>query len=160
MTDDGSTAKTSTFLVTAADDDSAVLKDVTDGQVHTLSSNPGVAVDDAVEGTVVPDPPLNVSWRLDEIDRQWSLALDVSDETPTAWARETAAEQPVGELVRKERAGTGELHVMTVPEDRTEQAVADVVDDREATLVRAARMGVARVEIRSEPGVVVVRYMP
>jgi hypothetical protein len=49
---------------------------------------------------------------------------------------------------------------MTVPEETTEQAVADVVDDREATLVRAARMGVARIEIRSEPGVVVVRYMP
>jgi hypothetical protein len=160
MTDDGSTAKTSTFLVTAADEESAVLKDVTDGQVHTLSANPGVAVDDAVEGTVVPDPPLNVSWRLAEIDRQWSLSVDVSDETPTAWARETAAAQPVGELARKERAGTGELHVMTVPEDGTEQAVADVVDDREATLVRAARMGVAHVEIRSEPGVVVVRYMP
>jgi hypothetical protein len=66
----------------------------------------------------------------------------------------------VGELSRKERAGTGELHVMTVPEEATEAAVDDVVEDREATLVRAARMGVARVEVRSEPGVVVVRYMP
>jgi hypothetical protein len=159
-TGDDEAAKTSTFLVTAADEDSAVLKDTADGQVHTLSSNPGVAVDDAVEGTVSPDPPLNVSWRLVEVDRQWSLSIDVSAEPPTAWARETAAEQSVGELSRRERAGTGELHVMTVPEDATDEAVSDVVEDREATLARAARLGVARVEVRSEPGVVVVRYMP
>jgi hypothetical protein len=160
MSDREDDRKTGTFLVTAADEGSAVLKDVTSGQVHTLSSNPGVAVDEALEGTLAPDPPLNVSWQLVETDRQWSLSIDVSDETPTTWARETAASQSVGELARKERAGTGELHVMTVPEDGTERAVADVVEDREATLSRAARLGVARVEIRSEPGVVVVRYMP
>ena len=160
MSSDDTSEKTGTFLVTAADEASAVLKDVEDGQVHTLASNPGVAVDEAVAGTVAPDPPLDVSWRLVEIDRQWELSIEVSDLTPTAWAREVAADQPVGELSRKERAGTGELHVMTVPEETTEQAVADVVDDREGTLSRAARLGVARVEIRSEPGVVVVRYVP
>jgi len=34
-----------------ADDESAVLKDVHDGQVHILASSPGVEVDDAIEGT-------------------------------------------------------------------------------------------------------------
>jgi hypothetical protein len=153
-------AKTSTFLVTAADEDSAVLKDVADGQVHTLSSNPGVSTEEAVEGTVAPEPPLNVSWRLADVDRQWTLSLERSDERPTALARDIAANQPVGELTRRERAGTGELHVITVPDAETEQAVEDVLDDRETTLARAARLGVARVELRAEPGVVVVRYMP
>jgi hypothetical protein len=152
--------KTGTFLVTAADEESAVLKDVTDGQVHTLSSNPGVEANDAVEGTVAPEPPLHVSWRLVDVDRQWSLSLERSDERPTTLARDIAAEQPVGELTRKERAGTGELHITTVPEADTDGAVDDVLDDRETTLARAARLGVARVEVRSEPGVVVVRYMP
>jgi hypothetical protein len=152
--------RTSTFLVTAADEQSAVLKDVTNGQVHTLSANPGVTVDEAVEGTVSPEPPLNVSWRLVDIERQWPLSLEVSDETPTAWARDVAADQPVGELSRKERAGEGEIHVVTVPDDGTDRAVEDVLDDREGTLARAARLGVARVEIRSEPGTVVVRYLP
>jgi len=32
--------------------------------------------------------------------------------------------------------------------------------DNEATLVRAARLGVERVEVRSDPGVVSVRYLP
>jgi len=43
MTDE----KESTFLVTHVES-SAVLKDVHDGQVHTLSSNPGLTVDDAL----------------------------------------------------------------------------------------------------------------
>jgi hypothetical protein len=165
MSDDASeraaeSEKTGTFLVTAADEESAVLKDVTSGQVHTLASNPGVEPDDAVEGTVEPEPPLNVSWRLVDVDRRWGLSLEVSEESPTTLARELAADQSVGDLTRKERAGTGELHVISVPEDGTDEAVEDVLADRESTLSRAARLGVARVEIRSEPGVVVVRYMP
>jgi hypothetical protein len=49
--------------------------------------------------------------------------------------------------------------VLTVPDDGTEQAVADVLED-EATFSRAARLGVGLVEVRSEPGVVSVRYLP
>ena len=159
---DESTAdpKESTFLVTHADDESAVLKDVHDGQVHTLASNPGVEIDDAIEGTVAPDPPMAVSWQLTEIDERRSLSIAESAEPPTAREQELAADQPVGELTTEPRAGTGELHILTVPEDDTATAVDDVLDDREATLSRAARLGVNRVEVRSEPGVVSVRYLP
>ena len=152
--------KTSTFLVTHADDESAVLKDVHDGQVHTLASNPGLAVNDAVEGTVTPEPPMAVAWELTEIDERRSLSIDTSEEPPTARERELAADQPVGDLTKQPRAGTGEYHVISVPNDETDAAVADVYDDRETTLSRAARLGVNRVEIRSEPGVVSVRYLP
>ncbi|MFW6320222.1 MAG: DUF5812 family protein [Halohasta sp.] len=152
--------KTGTFLVTHADDESAILKDVHDGQVHTLASNPGVEVDDAIEGTVSPDPPLAVSWQLTEIDDRRPLSIEKSDEPPTQQERQLAADQPVGELTREPRAGVGELHVLTVPEETTPEAVDDVVDDREGTLSRAARLGVDRVEIRSEPGVISIRYLP
>ena len=152
--------KTSTFLVTHADDESAVLKDVHDGQVHTLASNPGLAVNDAVEGTVTPEPPMAVAWELTEIDDRRSLSIDTSEEPPTARERELAADQPVGDLTKQPRAGTGEYHVISVPNNETDTAVADVYDDRETTLSRAARLGVNRVEIRSEPGVVSVRYLP
>ncbi len=158
MTDE--TQKESTFLVTHAGSDSAVVKDVHDGQVHTLASNPGLAVDDAVEATVVPDPPMNVTYQVIEIDDRWSLSIEESEEPPTVHERELAADQSVGELTREPRAGTGEIHVLTTPAETTAQAVADVVEDRETTLSRAARLGVNRVEIRSEPGVVSVRYMP
>ncbi len=152
--------KDGTFLVTHADDESAILKDVADGQVHTLASNPGVEVDDAVEGTVSPDPPLEVSWQLIELEARRPLSVEHSEEPPTSYEREIAADQPVGELTREPRAGIGEIHVVTVPEDGTEAAVDSVLDDREGTLSRAARLGVNRVEIRSEPGVVSIRYLP
>ncbi|MEA1930273.1 MAG: DUF5812 family protein [Euryarchaeota archaeon] len=158
MTDDDT--KESTFLVTHADGDSAVLKDVHDGQVHTLASNPGVEVDDAIDGEVSPDPPMEVSWQLTEIEERRSLSIEESEEPPTQQERQLAADQPVGELTREPRAGIGEIHVLTVPEDGTGEAVADVIDDREGTLSRAARLGVNRVEVRSEPGVVSIRYLP
>ena len=151
--------KTSTFLVTHAEDDSAVLKDVRDGQVHTLSSNPGVEETDAVEATVASEPPMNLTWSVVEVDERRSLSTERSDEPPTAQEREIAAEQDVGEVARRERAGDGEIHVLTVPPEDTEDAAADVLAD-EATLSRAARLGVSRVEVRAESGVVSVRYMP
>ena len=150
-----------TFLVTAAGDASAVLKNVETGQVHTLSSNPGVECDDVVEGAVSPDPPMNVSYRLVETESRRSLSIEESEEPPTAHSAELAAEQAVGELTREPRAGTGEVHVITVPEDEAEveAAVDDVLDD-EGVLTRAARLGVNRVEVRSAPGVLSVRYLP
>jgi hypothetical protein len=148
-----------TFLVTHADDDSAVLKDVDRGQVHTLGENPGVETHEVVEGVVEPAPPMEVTYRLREFERRRRVTVAESPEPPTTQERKIAADQPAGELTTRERAGDGELHVMTVPEAETETAVADVRDD-EGTLVRAARLGVSRVEIRSEPGVVSVRYMP
>ena len=152
--------KEGTFLVTAADDDSAVLRNVTDGQVLALSSNPGVERFDAVEGAVEADPPLEVSWTLVDVESRRSLSVERSDEPPTGKTRDAAADQPVGELSRYERAGAGEVHVIAVPEEDTERAVDDVVEDEETTLSRAARLGVSRVEVRSEPGVVSVRYVP
>lgn len=156
----GDGRKEGTFLVTHADEGSAVLQDVDSGQVHALSSNPGVETNDAVEGVVAPDPPMNVSWRLVEVDERRALSVERSEESPTARSRELAAERSVGELAREERAGEGEIHVIAVPEGETRRAVEDVLDDTEGLLARAARLGVDRVEVRSEPGVISVRYVP
>jgi len=147
------------FVVTHADEASAVLKDVDRGGVHTLGDDPGVDPEEVIEGTLEPEPPMAVTYRIAEIDTRRRLSLEESPEPPTRQERRLADEQDVGEVTRRERAGTGELHVLTVPEDGTEAAVEDVLAD-EATLVRAARIGVDRVEVRSEPGVVSVRYMP
>jgi hypothetical protein len=152
--------KTGTFLVTAADDDAAVLTDVDGGQVHTLASNPGVEVGEAIEGTVVPEPPMEVAWRLEDVADRWPISIEESEESPTTLERELAAEQAVGELTKRERAGTGEIHVLTVTETETETAVADVLADSEGLRSRAARLGVERVVVRSAPGVVSVRYLP
>jgi hypothetical protein len=151
----------STFLVTHADDGSAVLHDTADGQIHTLATNPGLDAGDAIEGTIAPAGPMELAWELVEMDAQRSLSTEHSEEPPTGQEREIAAEQATGELTTRERAGVGEIHVLTVPEERVPGAVDDVLDD-EATLMRAARLGVNRVEVRSdtEAGVVAVRYLP
>jgi len=153
------TAKTGTFLVTHATAESAVLADVTDGQVHTLSTNPGVERYDALVATVEPEPPMEVTWTVVDVERQWSLAVEEGEESPTTRSRTLAADQAVGEVSRMERAGIGEVHVLTVPPERTEAAVQDVLDD-EGVLRRAARLGVDRVEVRAADGVVAVRYLP
>jgi len=117
-------------------------------------------VDDALEATVAPDPPMEVTYQVVEVAEKRPLSIEESEEPPTVHERELAAETETGDLAREERAGVGEVHVLTPPEADTADAVADVIDDREATLSRAARLGVNRVEIRSEPGVVSVRYLP
>jgi hypothetical protein len=151
--------KQGTFLVTHADEGSAVVQDVADSQVHTLADNPGLAVGEVLEATLEPEPPMEVAWQVTTLDTQRSIPVEHSEEPPTQLARELAGDQPVGDLTTRERAGEGELHVLTVPPEQTADAAAEVVDDEE-TIARAARLGVARVEVRAADGVVSVRYLP
>lgn len=149
--------KSSTFLVTDADDETATLRDVVDQQVVTLSENPGLAADEVIKATVEAEPPLEVAYQVVEIERQWEIPVEWGSESPTKLSRDLAADQAEGEITRRERAGDGEFHVLTVPD--AEAAAADVLDDV-ATLERAARLGVDRVEVRVGDGVVSVRYLP
>ncbi|MFB6072662.1 MAG: DUF5812 family protein [Halobacterium sp.] len=151
--------KTATFLVTEASEASAILSDVSDAQVHTLSENPGVERGDVVEATVAPDPPMGVTYSVVEVSERKRIPVEVSEEAPTVQAREMAEGLPEGELATTERAGTGEVHVLSVPADGVEEAVADVRDDAQ-TVARAARIGIECVEIRSGEDFVSVRYLP
>lgn len=152
--------KTGTFLVTAVDEAATLLRDVRDAEVHAVEGDdPDLAVHEVVEATLRAEPPLSVTWSIAEVEDRRTIAVERSPESPTRLARELAAEQPVGELTRRERAGEGELHVLSVPERETEAAAADVLGDEE-TVARAARLGVGRVEVRADDGVLSVRYLP
>jgi hypothetical protein len=155
------TEQSGTFLVTHADSESAMLRNVDSGQVHALASNPGIEEGDVIDGSVGSEPPLEIAWNLTNVESRRSIPIERGEEPPTSQERELAADVAVGEIVREERAGTGELHVLSVPKGEIEDAVADVLDDEE-TLARAARLGVDRVEVRSdrEEGVLSVRYLP
>jgi len=154
------TEKTSTFVVTHAAEDSAVLQDAADSQVHTLESNPDLEPMAVVEATLEAVPPMEATWEVTDVAETWTVSVERSAEAPTTQAREAAAAQAEGELTRIERAGTGEVHVITVPAATTEQAAADVLDDEGGLVARAARLGVGRVEVRAGDGVVSVRYLP
>ncbi len=155
------TEKTGTFVVTHAEDDSAVVRDVDTAQIHTLSSNPGLEVRDVLEATVAPDPPLEVTWQVIEVASRRQVEVVDSDLEPTVASKDAAADAEVGDLVRTERAGTGEIHVLSVPPEEVDDAAADVLEDLE-TVARAARLDVVRVEVRRScgDGVLSVRYLP
>lgn len=162
MTTDGGEAgrtKTGTFLVTHVDEESAVLRDVHDATVHTLTEPGDLAANEILAATLQAEPPMGVTWTLETVTDRWTVEPVESAESPTALARELAADQEGGDLARHERAGDGEVHVLSVPEAETAEAVADVLADEE-TLARAARLEVQRVEVRSAPGLVSVRYLP
>jgi hypothetical protein len=156
---EGGDRQEGTFVVTHVDEGTAVLQDVHSGGVHTLAENPDLDVYEVLEATLAVQPPMEVVWTVAEIHDRRTIDVEHSPERPTQQARELAADQEVGELTTRERAGEGELHVISVPPERTEQAATDVVED-EATLTRAARLGVGRVEVRAADGVLSVRYLP
>ncbi|MFB6143120.1 MAG: DUF5812 family protein [Halorientalis sp.] len=151
--------KEGTFLVTNADAESAVLRDVADAQVHTLADNPGVEAGEVVVASIEPDPPMEVAWRVADLRERRSIPVEQSPEPPTTHARDLAADQATGDVTRRERAGEGEVHVITVPPGEAAAAAEEVVADEE-TVARAARLGVERVEVRTGEGVVTVRYLP
>ncbi|SEQ93323.1 DUF5812 family protein [Natrinema salaciae] len=155
------TEKTGTFVVTHAESDSAVVRDVETAQVHTLASNPDLEVSDVLEATVAPEPPLEVTWEVIDVADRRSIELVDSDLEPTQHEKTLASETEVGDFVQEERAGTGELHVFRVPDGEVEAAAEDVLGDEE-TIARAARLEAVRVEVRrsADEGVLSVRYLP
>lgn len=142
-----------TFLVTHADGDSAVLRDVAGGRVHTLSTNPGVEAEDVLDATLAPEPPTNVTWRVVEVHDRRSVSVERVAEPPSERAR-SLAPADVGDLATAD-GEDGELHVLRVPD--ADAAASDVTGD-ETTISRAARLGASRVEVRAGDGVVSVRY--
>ena len=153
------TQNAGTFLVTHADEESVTVRDVVDSQVLTLSENPGLDVGTVIEATLEAEPPMEVTYAVADLTAEHDIPVEVVDLEPTQQAKDLAADQPVGELTTQERAGTGELHVLTVP-DSEEAATAEEVAVDEETVARAGRLGVDRVEIRTAPAVVSVRYLP
>jgi len=151
--------KTGTFLVTAVDEESAVFRDVHDAQVHTIADSPDVSEGEVVTGTLAPVPPMDVVWSLESIEERRTIELVDSDLEPTTQAAEIAADQPAGGVTTVERAGTGEVHVLTTPEDEVTATAASVLED-EDSLARAARLDAVRVEVRTGPDFVSVRYLP
>lgn len=156
------TETTATFLVTDADAETAVLRDVDAGQVYTLADNDHELEAGMIVGATVDSvPPMDVAYEVTELDYAHHVDVVDTDLSPTKQAMEVAATLDVGEVERIERAGTGELHVLSVPPEDTEQAAQDVIEDEE-TVARAGRVGAVRVEVRRdvEEGVLNVRYLP
>lgn len=147
---------TGRFLVTEADEASAVLSLVETGRLFTLAANPDLDAGDVVEATLSAEGPLGVTWRVVEIADRWRPAVEVGEEPPGRRARSLANASDVGELVEADVDGA-RLHVVAVDPERTEAAMADVAADQTTRRV-AARLDARRVEVRGADGVVSIRY--
>lgn len=147
--------KRGTFLVTRADD-TAVLRDVETGQVHTLASNPGLSRGTVLEATVAADPPLEVTWSVETVHDRREVTVEREAAPPPDRAVAAAADGDPGEVVELDGDSLAH-HVLVVPAERTDEAADEVLAD-EATLTRAARLGATRVTVRAADGVVSVRY--
>jgi cell division septation protein DedD len=151
---------TGTFYVNYATDASVTLHDVDTAQIFTLTENPGFEDHDIVEASLVAQPPMEVSYLVDDLKAHYTVPVETSPEPPTRQVQEIAAEMEPMEAVAIEREGEGEIHVLRVDPDAVEQTTTELHED-EMTHKNAARYGVERVEIRTDKsGIVSVRYLP
>ena len=159
--DGGPETATGTFYVKAAEDVAVILHEVDSTQIFTLIENPGFEVHDIVEASLVAQPPMEVSYLIDELEAHYTIPIETSPEPPTQRNREIGSELDPMEAVAVEREGEGEIHLLRTEDDAVERT-ADELHDDEMTYKNAARLGVNRVEIRTDEdeGLVSIRYLP
>ena len=146
-----------TFLVTHGDDDSPVWREVTTGQVYTISDSPTVSTYEILRATLTADPPLEVTWSVQSVGQRWTVSIETTDETPPEAAQSIAADLEMGALERHTPDTDDEVHILAVPTDQHEAAIADIREDEE-TYARAARLGATRVKISTGDDYLCVQY--
>lgn len=154
---------TGTFYVKHAEEISATLHEVNTAQICTLTENPGLERHEIVEATLQAQPPMGVSYLIDDLVDQYTVPVELSQESPTTHVRDIATgELDVGDAIAIEREGLGEIHILRVDPGQTAHTAEELLDD-EMTYKNAARYDdVTRVEIRTDEsdGIVSIRYMP
>lgn len=150
-----------TFYVKFAQESAATLHEVNTAQICTLSHNPGLETHQIIEATLVAQPPMELSYVVDDLVSQRTIPVERSPEPPTTQVRTAAKDMEPGQAVAIEREGEGEIHILRVEPDETDSTAEELLDD-EMPYKNAARYDVERVEIRTEEdtGTVSVRYLP
>lgn len=150
-----------TFYVKHAEETAVTLHEVETSQIFTLIENPGFERHDIVEASLVAQPPMEVSYRIADLDAHYSVPVERSPESPTSHVQDLADDLAVGESLPIARQGAGEIHILKVDPDMVDHTAEELLDD-ELTYKNAARYGVGRVEIRTHDadGIVSIRYLP
>jgi hypothetical protein len=152
-----------TFYVKYAQEQSVTLHDIDSAQICTLIENPGFERHEIIEGTLKEQPPMGVSYLVEELEDHYSIPAERSPESPTTQVLGVGTEElDVGDALPIEREGKGEIHILKVEPSQTAQAVEELLDD-ETTYKNAARYDhVERVEVRTDEdeGVISIRYLP
>lgn len=150
-----------TFYVKYAQESAVTLHEVNTGQIFTLIENDGLETHDIIEASLIAQPPMQVSYAINELDSHRSVPVETSPEPPTQQVREIGEDMEVGEAVAIDREGDGEIHILSVHPGSTESTAEELHDD-EMTYKNAARYEIGRVEIRTDEdvGTVSIRYLP
>lgn len=152
-----------TFYVKYAQEQSVTLHDIDTAQICTLIENPGFERHEIIEATLEEQPPMGVSYLVEDLEDHYSIPAEESSETPTTQVLGVGTEElDVGDALPIEREGKGEIHILKVEPSQTAQAVEELLDD-ETTYKNAARYDhVERVEVRTDEdeGIVSIRYLP
>lgn len=152
---------TGRFYVKHTEDVAVTLHEIGTEGIYTLVENPGLEVHQILDATLVENPPLGVSYLIEELHEQRTIPVEYSDEPPTRQVQQLATDMEHDQAAAIEREGEGEIHIIHVaPEDVAE--TAESLDDDETTYKNAAEFGVERVEIRTDEdaGIVSIRYLP
>ncbi len=159
--DDRPEMSTGTFYVKHTEETAVTLHEVHTAQIFTLVENPDLEPHQIIEATLIAQPPMEISYVIDELESQRTIPVETSNEPPTRQVMEMGAEMETGQAAAIERAGTGEIHILAVDPEQTAHTAEDVTDD-EMTYKNAARYGIDRVEIRTDDaaGIVSIRYLP
>jgi hypothetical protein len=149
------------FYVKYAEGVSATLHEVNTGQIYTLIENPDFEQHEIVEASLIAQPPMEVSYTINDIESRRTVPVETSPESPTTQVTNIAGDMEPGQAVAIDREGEGEIHILRVESDQVAQT-ADELPDDEMAYKNAARYGMDRVEIRTdeEAGVVAIRYLP
>ncbi|MFB6186436.1 MAG: DUF5812 family protein, partial [Halobacteriaceae archaeon] len=110
------------YLVTHSDDESAILRDISKGQIYTIIHNPDLSEGDIIDAKLEAVPPLDIQWTIDTIVQRYSISIEIMETEPTEAAKEAANTLEKGELATLSGAN-GVTHVITVPEEKTESAI-------------------------------------
>ena len=159
--DDEPETSAGTFYVKYAQESAVTLHEVNTAQICTLIENPGFENHDIIEATLVAQPPMQVSYLVQDLEAHYSIPIERSPEPPTQQVRGVAGDIEIGEAVAIEREGEGEIHILRVDPEDTERT-AEELDEDEMTYKNAARYGAEHVEVRTDEdeGVVSIRYLP
>ncbi|MDR9411787.1 MAG: DUF5812 family protein [Haloquadratum sp.] len=148
------------FVVLAADADALMLRAVDSARVLTLIDPPAFDRWTVLDATLVSADALGLTMRAAAVEDHFTVALVAQDERPTTRSRAAAATLPAGGstfLPRQDAGGTDVIALAAADHTAARQQLAA---DVEPIVLRAARLDVRRVELRSAPGVLTVRYLP
>ena len=152
---------TGTFYVKHVEESATTLHEIHTSQVYVVIENPDLEPGEIIEASLVAQPPMEVSYRFNEIRSRRTIPVEVSDLEPTRKVRDIAGRMDVGEAIAIEREGDGEIHILTVEPNQAGERAEEVSED-ETTYKNAGRYEVDRVEIRTseDEGIVSIRYLP